>query len=67
MFRESDALVISKTDTLSYFDFDIEKVKERSRFLNPDIRIFPVSAKTGEGMSALEDYLMEEFHKLCMN
>ena len=60
MFRESDALVITKTDALPYFNFDMEKAMERARRLNPNIRIFPVSAKKGDGMAALEDWLMTE-------
>ncbi|MBR2811862.1 MAG: hydrogenase nickel incorporation protein HypB [Solobacterium sp.] len=63
MFQKSDALVITKTDALPYFDFDMAKVQERVRRLNDGIRIFPVSAKTGEGMKALEDWLKENtFH-----
>ncbi len=50
MFQQSDVLIISKTDALPYFNFDLEKCRERALRLNPDIRIFPVSAKTGEGM-----------------
>ena len=57
MFTESDALVISKVDALGWFDFDVEKCAARARRLNPDIRVFPLSAKTGEGMAALEDWL----------
>lgn len=60
MFQESDALVITKTDTLEYFDFDVELCKKRARNLNPDIRIFTVSAKTGEGMNEWETWLKEE-------
>ena len=60
MFQESDALVISKTDTLPWFNFDMEKCIERVRFLNPEIRIFPISAKTGEGMEAWENWLTTE-------
>ena len=60
MFRESDALVITKTDALPYFNFDMDKAQERARALNPHIEIFPVSAKTGEGMAALEAWLTEE-------
>ncbi|MBR6088841.1 MAG: hydrogenase nickel incorporation protein HypB [Anaerolineaceae bacterium] len=60
MFRESDALVITKTDALPYFNFSIEKASERARRLNPEIRIFPVSAKTGEGMADFEAWLMQE-------
>lgn len=60
MFRESDALVITKTDALPYFNFSMEKVMERVRKLNPDIKIFPVSAKKGDGMAAFEAWLLEE-------
>ena len=60
MFRESDALVITKTDALPYFNFDMEKVTERVRKLNPAIRIFPVSAKKGGGMAAFEAWILEE-------
>jgi hydrogenase nickel incorporation protein HypB len=60
MFETSDALVVSKTDALPYFDFDRDKLRERVRRLNPKIEIFPVSAKTGEGMEALEAWLLKE-------
>ena len=59
MFRESDALVISKTDALPYFDFDVEKCMERAKKLNPAIAVFPVSAKTGDGMEALEAWIVK--------
>ena len=62
MFQKSDALVITKTDALGYFDFDMGKCVERVKRLNPDIQIFPVSAKTGEGMEALESWLREFIH-----
>ena len=57
MFAESDILVISKTDALPYFNFDVEKCIDRAKKLNPDIAVFPVSAKTGDGMAALETAL----------
>ena len=63
MFEKSDVLVVTKMDTLDYFDFDLVKVRERVKALNPSIKIFPVSAKTGEGMQALEDYLQESLNK----
>lgn len=59
MFQKSDALVITKTDALPWFDFDLEKCRERVLKLNPNIQIFPVSAKTGEGMDELETWLRE--------
>ena len=57
MFRESQVLVITKTDALPYFTFDLEKCRKRALTLNPNIKIFPVSAKTGEGMEDLENWL----------
>ena len=54
MFAESDILVISKIDALPYFNFDVAKCTARAKKLNPAIKVFPVSAKTGEGMAALE-------------
>lgn len=62
MFQKSDALVISKLDALPYFNFDVEKCKERAKRLNPDIEVFPVSAKTGEGMEALEKWLTAQMN-----
>ena len=47
MFQNSDALLVSKIDALPYFRFDMDKLYERVRYLNPDIKIFPISAKTG--------------------
>ena len=57
MFEKSDALIVTKTDAIRYFRFDMEACRARAERLNPDIRVFPVSAKTGEGMAELEDWL----------
>jgi len=64
MFSESDILVITKVDTLSWFDFDISRASERALKLNPKLRIFPVSAKTGEGMEDLETVLKERIREV---
>ena len=63
MFQTSDALVISKTDALPYFPFDLNTCIRRVRTLNPDIKIFPVSAKSGAGMSEFEHWLLEAVKK----
>ena len=63
MFQKCDALIITKTDALPYFDFDLEAAKARVLSLNPSIRIFPLSAKTGEGMNAWEEWLLAEWEK----
>ena len=54
MFSVCDLVLISKIDTLPYFDFDIEKAKSHILKLNPNAKILTVSAKTGEGMDELE-------------
>ena len=60
MFTKVDALIISKVDTVSLFDFDFDKVTEYAKRLNPDIHIFPLSAKTGEGMDEWITYIKKE-------
>lgn len=60
MFEKSDALIITKKDASDYFDFDFEKCRERALHLNPNMKIFEVSAKSGEGMDALEKWLEEQ-------
>ncbi len=66
MFEKSDVLIISKIDTAAYFDFDFDKCVERVRKLNPSIKVFPLSAKTSEGVDAWEGWLksvIEEMKK----
>lgn len=60
VFQVCDAMIINKIDVLPYFDFDMEKVSEFARRRNPNIQIFPISAKTGEGVDALAAYLKEK-------
>lgn len=58
MYEKCDILVISKTDVLPYFDFDTEKVVQNARMRNPEIEVMFVSAKTGEGMDELADWII---------
>ena len=60
MFQVCQAMIINKIDVLPYFDFDMVKVEEFARERNPEIKIFPVSAKTGEGFDAWEAWLREQ-------
>lgn len=60
MYETCDLLVVNKTDVLPYFDFDCEKVVEYAKLRNPFIEILFVSAKTGEGMEALADWIEKE-------
>jgi len=60
MFQVCDAVLINKIDVAPYFDFDFEKCSEYIRMRNPKAVIFPISAKTGEGMEAVANWLKEE-------
>ena len=60
IFTVCDALLINKTDVLPYFDFDMDKVIEYAHRRNPRLEVFPVSAKTGEGMDAWCDWLRKQ-------
>ncbi len=60
MFSMVDALIVNKIDAMDFFDFDLAALTERVRRLNPDVKIFPLSAKTGEGVGAWVDWLRAE-------
>lgn len=64
MFEKCDVVVVTKIDTLEAFDFDMKKFEERVGRLNKNARIFKVSAKTGEGIEALENELYERIKLL---
>ncbi len=57
MFSIVDVLLINKIDAMDYFDFDLKAVIERVTRLNPDIKVIPISAKTGEGIDEWADWL----------
>ena len=57
MFQVCDVVLVNKIDVLPYFDFDLDKVTAFARQRNPDLEIFPISAKTGDGVEALADWL----------
>lgn len=57
MFRESSALVLNKTDLLPYMNVDIEKIKNDALSLNPSLKIFEVSCKTGDGLGQWIEWL----------
>lgn len=63
MFSVVDVLLINKIDTMEYFDFDLEALKERVTKLNPNIKIIPISAKTGEGIEEWANWIRDEVKK----
>jgi len=62
MYEKCSLLVINKIDVLEYFDFDIEKVKGYAKMRNPNIEIIAISAKTGEGIDALANWVDKEMN-----
>ena len=60
MFTICDAMIINKIDVCDYFDFDMEKVREYAYKRNPNLKIFPISAKTGEGVDEWCNWLKEK-------
>lgn len=64
VFEVSNVCVINKTDVLPYFDFDVKKVEEYAKMRNPDIKLFFISAKTGEGISVLAEFIKEKISEI---
>jgi hydrogenase nickel incorporation protein HypB len=60
MFSVCDVLLVNKMDYLELSDFDLEAMRERVLRLNPNIKIFEISAKTGEGVEAWANWLRNE-------
>ncbi len=60
MFQVCDVVLINKIDVAPYFDFDFDKCREYIHMRNPKAKIFPISAKTGEGIEAVANWLREE-------
>ena len=60
MFSICDVVVINKIDVMPYFDFDLEKCTEYIHMRNPKAKVIPICAKTGEGVDAFAQWLLEE-------
>lgn len=60
MFSICDVVLINKTDVLPYFDFDMEKCKKNIWMRNPEAKIIPISARTGEGVEEWANWLRNE-------
>ncbi len=60
MFSLCDVVLVNKIDVLPYFDFDLEKCREYVHRRNPQAKIIPICAKTGEGIGEWTDWLLQE-------
>ena len=58
MYEECDILAVNKIDTLPVFDFDKTRMEHYARLRKPNIKIFYISAKTGEGVEALAEEIL---------
>lgn len=60
MFTVCDLVIINKTDVMPYFDFDLERCKTYIHQRNPKAEVIPISAKTGDGIDTLTDWILKE-------
>jgi hydrogenase nickel incorporation protein HypB len=63
MYRGVDALVINKTDLLPYVPFRMEYFERGVQALNPDVKTFPLSCRTGVGLGVWVDWLVQNAAK----
>jgi hydrogenase nickel incorporation protein HypB len=63
MFSTTDALVLNKYDMMQYFDFDEKRVESNAIDVNPDVSIFKVSSRNGDGMDDFAKWLSTEIDK----
>ena len=64
MFTETDVVLVNKVDLLPYLDFNINAFSQAATGLNPGVKIFPVSCKTGEGLEAWFSWLEDEIKQM---
>jgi hydrogenase nickel incorporation protein HypB len=62
MFAVSQVMIVNKLDLLPYVDYDLEKAKRQALAINPHLRVFEVSCRTGEGLDAWCDWLTSFAH-----
>ena len=67
MFSICDVVLINKIDVMPYFDFDLEKCKEYIAMRNPNAKVMPICARTGEGMEEWAAWLKEEVNEWQTN
>lgn len=63
MFQESSALILNKIDLAPYLDVELEKIRRDASLLNPKLKIFEVSCRTGQGLSEWIAWLKEQVLK----
>lgn len=64
MFTEADTLIINKIDLLPHFEFNLVNFRKVVKGLNPRVRIFEVSCKTGTGLDDWRDWIVSEAKRI---
>lgn len=64
MFAKADAILVNKIDLLPYVDFNMDALRKAVTGLNPDVIIWPVSCKTGQGLEGWFAWLEDEMEKV---
>ncbi len=64
MFAASQVMIVNKLDLLPYVDYNVEKVKRQALAINPHLRIFEVSCRTGTGLDTWCEWLMGYVHSI---
>lgn len=67
MFAAANLMLLSKVDLLPYLDFDVDQVIEYALRVNPDLDVIQVSAKTGQGMEAWTDWIIDKLPTVTEN
>ncbi len=62
MFAISQVMVVNKIDLLPYVDYSLDKVRRQELAINPNLRIFEISCRTGEGLDGWYEWLLEFVH-----
>jgi hydrogenase nickel incorporation protein HypB len=60
MFAVADAVILNKADLLQVFEFDVEYFQRGIEMVNPDVPLFPISCRTGAGLDAWLNWLLEK-------
>lgn len=65
MFMRTELVLLNKVDLLPYLDFDVEMAKEDLKGINPESKLYQVSARTQEGMDSWYSWI-EEAYQACL-
>jgi hydrogenase nickel incorporation protein HypB len=67
MFRASDIMILNKIDLLPYVQFNMDKCVQHARQVNPNIRVFQLSATTGEGLENWYHWLRQRIISMAIS